>query len=206
MLDIHELMKGLSERRPIFHSEADFQFALAWQIRDSDPESAVRLEFPLFQNSREKIDLDIWIPSEGTAVEVKYPKSDLDIPLGDERFVLKTGNDDDPRYGFVKDVERLERIVEDFDDAERGFAVLLTNHKPLWKIPATIREDANDAEFRIHEGAKIGGSMNWDPKGTSKTKRPSISLEVFYSTHWRNYRDLCTKNSHFRYLAVEVGK
>ena len=31
-LDIHNLMQGLSYSRPVFHSEADFQHALAWHI------------------------------------------------------------------------------------------------------------------------------------------------------------------------------
>ena len=39
MINIHEVMTELAKMRPIFHSEADFQFALAWQIREMMPET-----------------------------------------------------------------------------------------------------------------------------------------------------------------------
>lgn len=40
-------MKGLAEKRPVFHSEADFQFALAWHIR-VECKQPVRLEWKPF--------------------------------------------------------------------------------------------------------------------------------------------------------------
>lgn len=46
-LDIEKCMKSLSEKRPIFHSEADFQFALAWEIQKEYPKANVRLEYPI---------------------------------------------------------------------------------------------------------------------------------------------------------------
>ena len=45
MLDIDGLMTELSRTRKVFHSEADFQHALAWQIREHMPECEIRLEF-----------------------------------------------------------------------------------------------------------------------------------------------------------------
>lgn len=47
MLDIHALMKGLAEKRPVFHNEADFQFALASFIREECGQP-VRLEWEPF--------------------------------------------------------------------------------------------------------------------------------------------------------------
>ena len=35
--DIHNIMHRLSLWRPIFHSEADFQFSLAWIIKEIYP-------------------------------------------------------------------------------------------------------------------------------------------------------------------------
>ena len=37
MLDIHQIMADLAKRRPVFHSEADFQHALAWLIHETRP-------------------------------------------------------------------------------------------------------------------------------------------------------------------------
>lgn len=47
MLDIHDLMQGLAEKRPVFHNEADFQFALASYIREEHGQP-VRLEWKPF--------------------------------------------------------------------------------------------------------------------------------------------------------------
>ena len=40
-------MQALAQRRAIFHSEADFQHAFAWEIRRLLPESDIRLELPV---------------------------------------------------------------------------------------------------------------------------------------------------------------
>jgi hypothetical protein len=37
-------LESLRRSRPVFHSEADFQHALAWAIQVSDPLARVRLE------------------------------------------------------------------------------------------------------------------------------------------------------------------
>ena len=68
-IDIHALLGGLARKRPAFHSEADFQFALAWEIREARKLDS-RLEFrPL---ADERMYLDIWLPQRGVAVELKY--------------------------------------------------------------------------------------------------------------------------------------
>jgi hypothetical protein len=46
MIDIKNILKDLAVRRPVFHSEADFKFALAWAIQEADGEAKVRLEYP----------------------------------------------------------------------------------------------------------------------------------------------------------------
>ena len=45
ILDINEILNLLSKWRPIFHSEADFQFSLAWMIKEQYPNCDIRLEF-----------------------------------------------------------------------------------------------------------------------------------------------------------------
>lgn len=48
--DIQECLKSLSSRKQIFHSEAEFQFELAWEIKqklsDKYKKLEVRFEFP----------------------------------------------------------------------------------------------------------------------------------------------------------------
>lgn len=43
MLDIDCLMTGLAGSRKVFHTEADIQQVLAWQIHEAMPESHIRL-------------------------------------------------------------------------------------------------------------------------------------------------------------------
>ena len=81
MLDIDDLMAKLSEKRRVFHSEADFQHAFAWQIREATPEYEIRLEFNPVPEERRKIYLDIWIPVEKVAIELKFVTRHLDTTV-----------------------------------------------------------------------------------------------------------------------------
>ena len=70
-VDIDSLMRELAQRRPVFHSEADFQFALSRQIEVEERDYEVRLERP-FRSGRRSRRVDIWLPHEEIAVELKY--------------------------------------------------------------------------------------------------------------------------------------
>ena len=52
-LDIPEILKALARKRPVFHSVAGFQHALAWQIHEMHPVLHPRLEYP-FEPSEKK--------------------------------------------------------------------------------------------------------------------------------------------------------
>ena len=70
MFDITHLMNELARYRPVFHSEADFQHALAWRIHEAMPDCEVRLEYKPFPTKR--LYLDLWLPDIGVAMELKY--------------------------------------------------------------------------------------------------------------------------------------
>lgn len=44
-MDITKILNNLSNKRKIFVSEADFKFALAWEIKSEILEAEVRLEY-----------------------------------------------------------------------------------------------------------------------------------------------------------------
>ena len=101
MFNIHEVMTELAKTRPIFHSEADFQFALAWQIREMMPDSQIRLEFKPFPD--ERMYLDIWLRDQETAIELKYLPRKLEHKYDSEQFILKEQSAQDlGRHGFLK--------------------------------------------------------------------------------------------------------
>jgi len=43
-MDLNVIVSNLSEKRPIFHSEKDFQFALSWKIQEMYENLKIRLE------------------------------------------------------------------------------------------------------------------------------------------------------------------
>ena len=205
--DIHHLIEGLSQSRPIFHSEADFQHALAWQIHKVIPDSQVRLEYPVRYDDSTMY-LDIWLPMKRIAIELKYPTRMLNLKRESERFLLVDHGAQPPRrYDFLKDVQRLERVVAE-KKARGGYAVLLTNHPYYWENPTQGWRTAIDTDFRLHEGRTISGQLLWSDRagaGTMRGRHEAIGLTGSYDLHWRDYSRLGEgNNQQFRYLAVAV--
>ena len=210
VLDITRLLDGLARERPVFHSEADFQFALAWRIKKATSHD-VRLEFKPFP--AERMHLDMWLPGIGTAVELKYLTRKLDVERDGESFALRDqGAEDLGRYDFLNDLQRLERVVAKAPYERRGIAVLLTNDPLYWKPP--YRRGTVDAEFRLHEDRKLPGEMCWSKragKGTTAGRNSPIRLCGSYRLKWRDYgspvREAAeTKNAQFRYLALPIRR
>jgi hypothetical protein len=126
---IPEILTALAERRPVFHSEADFQHALAWEVHECLPRAAVRLERPVkASHSAKPLRVDIWVEQDGEALvlELKYKTRALQTREYGEPFMLQNHSATDiGRYDFIKDMWRVESIVADSSDAV-GYAVLLT--------------------------------------------------------------------------------
>ena len=218
MFDIHQVMTELSKTRPIFHSEADFQHALAWQIHEIIPDCRIRLEF----NSpyQEGVYLDIWIPNQQTVVELKYKTKALWALDNRELFFLKEqGAQNHGRYDFLKDIERVEREIELSNSVNRGFAVILTN-EPSYSREGSLKRGSNHYDFRIHEGRVVTGELAWlDPTaGGAKKRQEPINLKGSYDLRWQDYSEIPElpenleiplmyqgKHRQFRYLAVAVG-
>ncbi|MEQ6378244.1 hypothetical protein RZN25_15635 [Bacillaceae bacterium S4-13-56] len=205
MIKVNELMNILSNKRPIFQSEADFQHAFAWELQTQYPKSKIRLEYP-HSTENNRIYLDLWVNEEPIyyAIELKYIKKRLNTVFNHENFQL-TSNDapDQARYDFLKDIGRLEQVAHHFGNTI-GFAILLTNEPAMWKSPT--REDVNDIQFRFQEGRVVHGELDWGPKTGLGTKkgREILNIQDEYHLQWKDYSNLETKNGEFRYLAVKV--
>ena len=205
-LDIHSLMQGLAKSRPIFHSEADFQFELAGRIKESMPDCKVRMEFKPFPG--EAMHLDIWLPTIGTVIELKYRTVEFDTTFDGERFLL-TGQGGGRRYESVKDIARVELMVSRHESIHRGFAVLLTNAASYWNSPSERWKTTTDAAFRLHDGRKLCGELKWSDSASITTKEgreDPITLVGDYMLRWQDYSKFAVqKNGVFRYLAVPVS-
>ena len=207
MINVTSILVSLSVKRPIFHSEADFQHSLAWEIHSRHPDANLRLEIPIHHFGK-NAHLDLWMSILGTTYvfELKYKTRGLRLKQSQEEFNLKNQSAQDVgRYDFLTDIGRLERIVSK-DRNTIGYAVLLTNDSAYWKDP--LNPNTVDVAFRIHEGRSLSGHLAWDPrasKGTKRNREEPIELIGQYRLHWRDYsRPSNSSYGKFRYLATEV--
>lgn len=199
------LMRRLADTRKVFHSEADFQHALAWHIHEAMPESQVRLEVDVMQVEHQRRFLDIWLPVEGIAIESKYKTWELELEQDGEVFVLRDQSaQDQGRYDFLSDIQRLELMRSELEQCNAGYTVLLTNGSSYWKVP-TYR-DTVDADFRVHEGREISGALAWSARAGAVGNRTSpIQIRGSYRLRWQEYSSFPgVSRGSFRYLAVSV--
>ena len=204
-------MSSLASRRPIFHSEADFQHALAWHIHETYPDSDLRLEREQFlPETAGRMATDIWIrlPDAVVAIELKYTNRAFQVECDDEPFVIRDHGAQPPRrYDFIKDIQRLEQTLILPDPADYGFAVLLTNNQTYWTPPR--QNNVIDAAFRIHDSQGFGGGMlSWGQNtgaGTKQNREDAIELVGSYELNWHSYSTFGDKGGErFRYLAVTI--
>ena len=175
LVDIDDIMSRLATDRPIFHSEADFQHALAWKIHELMPEAQVRLEVSSGRaDRRESMDILVRVGDQTLAIELKYKKRKLDVELGGEKFAV--GDDvaqDHGRYDFIKDITRLEQFVSAEPNRE-GYAILLTNDVLYWRESKRI---TNSAAFFLHEGRTLecDAILAWHADAGEGTTRGALT-------------------------------
>jgi hypothetical protein len=207
-LDVHGLMGRLSKERPIFHSEADFQHALAWLIHSENPDAQIRLETRPERGSR--LDLLVALGADRVAIELKYLVARFHGDVDGELFELPNqAAQDISRYDYIyiKDIGRVERFVAD-GVANIGWAVALSNDGAYWR-PGT-KQDPVDAMFRIHEGRVLSGQLKWGllaGPGTTRTRTDPLDLRASYTCSWTTYSTILAasgKPVEFRYLAFEA--
>jgi len=151
------------------------------------------------------LDMLVKDSSHQIAVELKYKTRKAHITCGEEQFQLRGQSaQDQGRYDFLKDIERIERYVEAHPSAE-GYAVLLTNDPAYWQ--ESRKAHAVDTAFRIHEGRTINGELAWGAKtsdGTKRTRQRAISIRSSYDVVWRDFSNI--DQQHFRYATVHVPR
>ena len=200
-----ECLWSLSKRRQLFHSEADFQHELAWELRASGCANHIRLERPFYINGEPTINLDLLATTDEdkTAIELKYWKKGVELRDANETFHLKHGGAHDVcRYDFWKDVTRLETLVKN-QEVDRGFVIALTNDSTYWR---TGQAGTVDEDFRIHEGRLVANELKWSEKasdGTKKGREEVLRLRGSYTIKWQSY-STPKPEVEFRLLMVEV--
>jgi hypothetical protein len=205
---VERVVAALRTARPLFHSEADFQHAFAWEAHRAHPDAHIRLERRRSAESNERLDLLLTVGKTAVAVELKYPVARLDAELDGEPFILRTqGAEDRMRFNYIWDLVRLERLVT-AGTADVGAAVLLTNVSQLWG--PRVGGPAADTEFSFHEGVELAGRLGWGSSATwwQNTKPPlpeAVELTGRYHMRWRPYSTVSgVGRAEFRWLYTTV--
>jgi len=204
-MDIFLTLTDLARERPIFSSEADFQHALAWQLHLQDPRAKIRLEH---RPSSTRMYLDIVVESDNkrTAIELKYKTRKLDATVNGETFRLADqGAQDCGKYDVLKDIERLERIV-DGEQFHEGYMVFLTND-PHYFVSREEDNETVDRQFRLTEERVLTGELKWSEAagpGTIKGREEPIRLSGQYAVNWKPYSQMDAPYGEFRMLIVRV--
>ncbi|MGG1599135.1 hypothetical protein [Paenibacillus naphthalenovorans] len=206
-MNIEHLLRRLSVKRPLFHNEADFQHALAWEIREQEG-GTIRLERRM-DVGNQKVYLDIWFEKENRkyAIELKYKVKTLEHTLDNEKYSLSNhGAQDIGRYDVLKDLYRIEQLVIT-GQVDEGFVIFLTNDPSYYLDPVQDKPTA-DRDFRIHEGKQVHGLLNWGEgtgDGTMKGREEAISVIGNYKMHWSPYSRLDhPSNGNFKVLVLHV--
>lgn len=202
-----QIMEQLAQHRPVFHSEADFQHAFAWELHHAAPELDMRLEVP-FRSATGNIHLDVLARSASVqiAIELKYKARALKTALRGEDFVLlNQAAQDIGRYDFFKDLSRLEAFVSG-NPQRIGYALFLTNDSAYWKAPAALTHGY--AAFAMNEGREVSSSLAWGESASAGTRRGrenNVLLAGSYGLQWKQYSSLDVKSyGTFRYVCVHV--
>lgn len=204
-MDLYRVLLDLAKERPVFWSEADFQHALAWQLHLAHPLAKIRLEYRP-PNMRMYLDLVVEAGNQRAAIELKYKTRKLETTVNGETFLLNDqGAQDCGRYDVLKDIERLEQIV-DGEQFHEGYVVFLTND-PHYYRGQTDGKETIDQQFRLIEGRMIAGELRWSETagpGTTKGREEPIRLSGQYPVHWQPYSKVDAPFGEFQILIVPV--
>lgn len=203
------LLGELAQERPVFHSEADFQHSLAWLMQLAEPERRIRLEYRAPVDVPMHVDVLVIEPSgQRMALELKYWTRRLQVSVKGEAFSLRHQSaHDTSRYDFIKDISRVERLIED-GLVDTGWVIAVTNDSAYWR-PAT-RDDTIDAAFRLDPARVLAGRLAWAAHaapGTTHGRDEPHELSGRYELSWKDYSRVADGPAgQFRYLAVPIGR
>ncbi len=196
MMDIKVILKKLSEKRSVFHMEADFQLALFREIAEVLGTSKdIYLEH--LEGGKH---IDIYIKNENmdTALEIKYKTTfnkKIICPKTNEVFRLKKQSGQTySRYDFWHDIERLQELVGTGNGKKRGFVLFLTNDKSYWDPRyGAVENDFKTSHGRIFErGSVLTGNI--------KGKNKSVKIDYNYKINWEPYGE----DGILKYLLVAI--
>lgn len=217
-MDINKILKELAKRRPVFHSEHDFKFELAWQIKSGHKNASIRLEYPYrllglesdqTQNDR-YLDLFVQIDSNRFFIELKYLTAAISTSHKDERYQLaKHGAYPNLSYNVIKDISRVEhslgkqQTTKENESSAIGFVIVLTND-PIYRTPPG--ENASYVNFSLYNERELSPEiLNWNGQFKAADRCPPIKILGNYQFLWEDYSQIGeTERGTFKVLVVPI--
>ena len=154
--DIYRVLEELSKTNPLFNSELEFQFYLAWKIKELYKDIyTICLEYPLknYQGKNRNIDLVLVCNNGGLIpIELKYKTSKFEYFCNNINYKLKDQSANDlNKYGHLKDVSRIEYFKETEKDFLVGYVITITNQAKTWQKILSPKQ--TDFEFSLENGS-----------------------------------------------------
>ena len=226
---IRKVLSNLAQIRPGFWSEADFQFAFAWELQRQKllPNAKIRLERCIRladdnsvlsddKQSYKSYYVDIWVEYEGKIYPIELKYKTIDKPLFyatssqiEPIFAKNQAANDLGRYLYLKDVERIETIKQHLKlKFGGGFAIMLTNDKKYFDPSKNLNLNILDRYFRIHQDARFVGPQtygwNVNPNTTNHWTQTSNTYKNPIHLQGTYTCDWTQYAGNFKYLLLEI--
>lgn len=208
--DIYKILIELSKTNPLFCSELEFQFYLAWKIKELyGKEYQIHLEYPIkdYEGKNKNIDLLLVNCSGGfIPIELKYCTSKFEQNFGNFSYKLKEHSaNDQTRYKYLKDIYRLETFKAIESKFIVGYAIIITNQCRTWQ--KIVNKSQTDYDFSLEDNSLISsGIKKWSENTAPSTQKdcPQIVLQIDYFIKWQDYSTFNDRHGQFKVLVTEV--
>lgn len=204
----------LEKRKNLFFNECDFQIHLAISLKESRKKyDNVYVEYFVPKNKLEnyvwdsELYIDIVVEKAGKfcPIELKYKTKEVSKVInrfGDElkdvTIIKSNGAHNLAKYGFWKDVQRIELVSKKFNNVEGGLAIFLTNDKSY--LNSNKQKDTYSINFSIANG-KHQKNKSWNKENNENKSRPDFEVNKEYHIEWN---DKQIGETNFYYCILEI--
>ena len=199
-INVFNIIKELSAKRPLFHNEKDFQFEFALVLQSIG--FKIRLETYVGKENGKRKYIDLVAIDEETKecylFEFKYKTINKKEVINDELYdFFNHGARDLGSYAFLKDVERIENQLNKSIlgyKVKEGYAIFLTNDLGYLK---GFKSNSlcynygleNNKTFKSNSTIKFLVPDHKEKKDTCGSNLEEITFKNNYKIEWKDYSE-----------------